>query len=82
MKMPDQERNGKLIASKSPKCEICGRRLNADWDEMPDTELYVIGGTYFENAWEIVTYDLKPRWLICIKCYDDKIKPLMEGKLE
>ena len=60
-----------------PHCEICKKQLNSNWADIPDTELYVIAGTYFEDPWSI-SHDLQPEYLICIKCFNEKIKPILE----
>jgi len=76
---PDYEDEDDLMREpEPPNCEICGVTLTSRWYDQPDTELYVIGGTYFEDVWSIATYDLEPQHLICTKCYNEKIKPLFE----
>lgn len=60
-----------------PDCEICGTQLNSKWEFDPETELYVIAGTYFEDIWNIA-HELEPRYLICMKCFEKKIKPLFK----
>jgi len=62
-----------------PNCAICKKQLDSKWDDVPDTELYVIAGTYFDGVWDI-SCDLEPRYYICIKCFNEKIKPILEAK--
>jgi len=63
--------------SPPPNCEICKKQLNSDWGEIPNTELYVIAGTYWDDLWTI-SCDLEPQYFICIKCFNEKIKPILE----
>ena len=75
---PDYMDEDDLIPDNTPpSCKICGTPLTSKWEGQLDTELYVIGGTYFDDIWHVASYDLEPQHLICIKCYNEKIKPIL-----